>query len=123
MKTNTVLAARWRTGSKNNPPRRIRRPHELRANQLRLWFSTLAYLLLAVLREHGLQGTELATARCDTVRLKLLKIGAVATVTFRKVWLRLSSACPFQTLFEQVLSNLRAWRSAESLTWELISTG
>ena len=95
----------------------------LRANQLRLWFSTLAYLLLAVLREHGLQGTELATARCDTVRLKLLKIGAVVTVTFRKVWLRLSSACPFQTLFEQVLSNLRAWRSAESLTWEMLSTG
>ena len=80
----------------------------MRANQLRLWFSTLAYLVLAVLREHGLQGTELATARCDTVRLKLLKIGAVVTVTFRKIWLRLSSACPYQTLFARVLANLRA---------------
>ncbi len=82
-----------------------------------MWFSTLAYLVLAVLREHGLKGTELATARCDTVRTKLLKIGAVVTVTFRKVWLRLSSACPFQALFEQVLANLRAWRSTESLAW------
>lgn len=94
----------------------------MRANQLRLWFSTLAYLVLAVLREHGLKETELATARCDTVRLKLLKIGAVVTVTFRKVWLRLSSACPFQTLFERVLANLRAWRTAHALTWD-VSTG
>lgn len=94
----------------------------LRANQLRLWFSTLAYLLLAVLREHGLKDTELATARCDTLRTKLLKIGAVVTVTFRKIWLRLSSACPYQTLFERVLANLRAWRKPQALTWE-VSTG
>lgn len=94
----------------------------MRANQLRLWFSTLAYLVLAVLREHGLQGTELATARCDTLRTKLLKIGAVVTVTFRKIWLRLSSACPYQTLFERVLANLRAWRTPHALTWD-VSTG
>jgi hypothetical protein len=94
----------------------------MRANQLRLWFSTLAYLVLAVLREHGLAGTELATARCDTLRIKLLKIGAVVTVTFRKVWLRLSSAYPYQTLFERVLANLRAWRTAHALTWA-VSTG
>lgn len=91
----------------------------LRANQLRLWFSTLAYLVLAVLREQGLKGTELATARCDTLRTKLLKIGAVVTVTWRKIWLRLSSACPFQTLFEQALANLREWRSPQSLAWEV----
>ena len=59
---------------------------------------------MAVLREHGLAETELATARCDAVRFKLLKIGVVVTVTFRKIWLRLSSACPFQTLFERVLA-------------------
>lgn len=94
----------------------------MRANQLRLWFSTLAYLVLAVLREHGLPGTELATARCDTVRLKLLKIGAVVTVTFRKIWLRLSTACPYQTLFERVLANLRAWRTPHGLSWD-VSTG
>jgi hypothetical protein len=94
----------------------------LRANQLRLWFSTLAYLVLAVLREHGLKGTELATARCDTLRTKLLKIGAVVTVTFRKVWLRLSSACPFQTLLARVLANLRDWRSPQSLAWEVNMT-
>ena len=94
----------------------------LRANQLRLWFSTLAYLVLAVLREHGLKETELATARCDTLRTKLLKIGAVVTVTFRKVWLRLSSAHPFQTLFTRVLANLRNWRSPQSLAWEVNMT-
>jgi hypothetical protein len=94
----------------------------LRANQLRLWFSTLAYLVMAVLREHGLKETELATARCDTLRTKLLKIGAVVTVTFRKVWLRLSSACPFQTLFARVLANLREWRRPQSLAWEVNTT-
>ena len=94
----------------------------MRANQLRLWFSTLAYLVLAVLREHGLKGTELATARCDTLRTKLLKIGAVVTVTFRKIWLRLSSACPYQTLFERVLANLREWRTPLGLSWDVATS-
>lgn len=88
-------------------------------SQLRLWFSTLAYLLMAVLREQGLKGTELGTARCNTLRTKLLKIGAVVTVTFRKVWLRMSSACPYQTLFDRVLTNLRNWRNPQSLAWEV----
>jgi len=81
----------------------------LRANQLRLWLSTLAYVILHVLREHGLKETKLATARCDTVRLKLLKIGAAVTITVRKVWVQLSSACPSRELFIQVCRNLRAW--------------
>ncbi len=66
----------------------------LRANPLRLWFSTLAYAVLHVLRERGLKGTPLATARCDTIRTKLLKIGAAVTVTVHQVWVRLASACP-----------------------------
>jgi hypothetical protein len=78
----------------------------MRANQLRLWFSSLAYTLLAALRQHGLAGTELESARCDTIRLKLLKIGAQVRVTVRKIWLSLSEAYPYRTIFEQVMSNL-----------------
>jgi len=83
--------------------------HTLRANQLRLWFSTLAYVLLNVLRERGLQGTQLATARCDTIRTKLLKIGAAVTVTVRKVWVQLASGCPYQPVFARVWKNLCNW--------------
>lgn len=81
----------------------------LRANQLRLWFSTLAYVLLHVLRERGLKGTQLASARCDTIRTKLLKIGAAVSVTVRKVWVRLASACPYRRVFLHAFQNLRAW--------------
>ena len=81
----------------------------LRANQLRLWFSTLAYVVLHVLRERGLKGTQLATARCDTIRTKLLKIGAAITVTVRKVWVQLASACPYRQVFARVWQNLRDW--------------
>ncbi len=79
----------------------------LRANPLRLWFSTLAYVVLHVLRERGWQGTQLATARCDTIRTKLLKIGAAVTVTVRKVWVRLASACPDRKVFARVWHNLQ----------------
>jgi hypothetical protein len=96
--------------------------HTLRANQLRLWFSTLAYVILHVLRERGLKETKLADARCDTIRVKLLKIGAAVTVTVRKVWVHWSSACPYRELFVRVRQNLRDWaaklasRSTPSLT-------
>jgi len=81
--------------------------HTMRANQLRLWLSSAAYVLLAALRKHGLAGTELARARCDTIRLKLLKIGAVVRVTVRRVWVSLSGSYPYQELFRQVLDQLR----------------
>jgi len=83
--------------------------HTMRANQLRLWLSSAAYVLLAALREHGLAKTEMAHARCDTIRLKLLKIGAVVRVTVRRVWVSLSGSYPYQELFRQVLNNLRQW--------------
>lgn len=81
----------------------------MRANQLRLWLSTLAYVVLHVLRERGLKGTQLENARCDTIRTKVLKIGAAITMTVRKIWVRFASACPFQTIFASALENLRAW--------------
>lgn len=85
--------------------------HSMRANQLRLWFASAAYVLLAALRQYGLKGTSLQQARCDTIRLKLLKIGAVVRVTVRRVWFALAESCPYQVLFAQVFANLNQWRS------------
>lgn len=76
------------------------------ANQLRLWFSTTAYLLLHLVRVWGLKGTALARAQCQTIRLKLLKIGAHVRVTTRRIWVSLSSAYPSPELFAQVCRQL-----------------
>ena len=78
----------------------------MRANQLRLWFSSIAYTTLVALRRQGLAGTELESARCDTIRLKLLKIGAQVQVTVRKIWLSLSEAYPYRRIFEQAMANI-----------------
>ena len=79
----------------------------LRANQLRLYYSSVAYVLLAALRRLGLAGTALARAQCTTIRLTLLKIGARIRITVRKVWLALASGCPHAALFAQVHATLR----------------
>lgn len=86
--------------------------HTLRANQLRLAFSTVAYVVLRALREFGLADTPLATAQADTIRVRLLKIGAVIRVTVRKVWIALSESYPWQDLFATVYARLSAWRAA-----------
>ena len=78
----------------------------MRANQLRLWFSSVAYTLMQALRRLGLKGTKLAKAQCGTIRLKLLKIGARIRVTVRKVWVSFSESYPYQQLFRQVYGNL-----------------
>jgi hypothetical protein len=87
----------------------------MRANQLRLALSTVAYIVLRSLREFGLQETPLARAQVDTIRWKLLKIGAVVRVTVRKVWIALSEAYPWQDVFAQVYRHLTAWRPAATL--------
>jgi hypothetical protein len=79
----------------------------LRSNQLRLWFSTLAYLLMNQLRRVGLKGTELARATCGTMRLRLFKIGALVRVSVRRVWVSLSSSWPLRQLFSLVAARLR----------------
>lgn len=76
------------------------------ANQFRLLLSSLAYLLLEAIRRLGLKGTELARAQCGTIRLKLLKIGAVIRRNSRRVYFHLSSACPYQVLFFRVARRL-----------------
>jgi hypothetical protein len=79
---------------------------QMRSNQLRLYFSTFAYLLLQGLRRLGLKDTEMAQAQCQTIRLRLLKIGAQIRVTVRKVWVSLAGGYPFVNLFAQVYANL-----------------
>ena len=76
------------------------------ANQFRLMLSGLAYLLLEAIRRLGLKGTELAQAQCGTIRLKLLKIGAVIRRNSRRVYFHLSSACPYRGLFFRVAHRL-----------------
>ena len=80
----------------------------LRSNQLRLYFSSMAYMLLEMLRHLGLKGTELAKAQCATIRLKLLKIGGLLRFTVRKVWVSLASGYPSVTLFQHVHETLQA---------------
>jgi hypothetical protein len=76
------------------------------SNQLRLYFSSIAYVLLQTLRRTALAGTELEKAQCGTIRKKLLKIGAQVRVTVRKVWVSLSSGYPHAALFTRVLAYL-----------------
>ena len=80
----------------------------LRSNQIRLYFSSVAYLLMQALRRLGLQGTEMAKAQCTTLRLKLLKIGALIRITVRKVWVSMASGYPYAERFGQVYARLQA---------------
>jgi hypothetical protein len=79
----------------------------MRANQLRLYLSVMAYLLVCGLRRLGLRATHLAHAQVGTIRLRLLKIGAQIRLTVRKVWVQMSSSFPLQALFSQALQQLR----------------
>ena len=78
----------------------------MRANELRLWFASIGYTLMNALRRLGLANTKMARARCDTIRSKLLKIGARLRVTFRKVWVSMTESCPYQHVFRQVYDTL-----------------
>lgn len=79
----------------------------MRANQMRLYLSAMAYVLVSGLRRLGLKATELAEAQVSTIRTKLLKIGAQIRVTVRKVWVSMASSYPWQDLYRQVWANLR----------------
>jgi hypothetical protein len=67
------------------------------ANQLRLWFASFGYVLIEALRRIGLRFTQFANATCNTIRLKLLKIGAQVRRSVRRIKVAMASACPFQT--------------------------
>jgi len=81
----------------------------LRSNQIRLYFSSIAYLLMEALRQLGLKGTELAQAQATTIRLKVLKIGALIRVTVRKVWIALAGGYPYAELWARI------WRQLQQL--------
>ena len=71
----------------------------MRANQLRLWFASMAYVLVDSLRRLALQTTEFANATCGTIRCKLLKIGALITISVRRIKLAMASGCPYKPIF------------------------
>ncbi len=79
----------------------------MRGNQVRLYFSSIAYIVMQDLRRLALKGTELETAQCTSIRLKLLKIGAQVQVTVRKVWIRMAASYPYAEVFRQALHNLQ----------------
>ena len=80
----------------------------MRANQLRLWLSSMAYVLLCALRRIGLQQTRFAKASCGSIRLALLKIGALVTTSVRRIKFAMASGCPFQNDFRQAHALLTA---------------
>jgi hypothetical protein len=80
----------------------------MRANQLRLYLSSAAYILMHALRRLGLKNTDLAHAQCQTIRLKLLKIGAQVRVTVRNIWVSLAGGYPYVDIFAAVVGNLQA---------------
>jgi hypothetical protein len=82
----------------------------MKANQLRLWFASMAYVLICALRRIGLKHTQLAAATCGTIRLRLLKIGALVRVSCRRIKVAMASACPYQA--EYALAHLRLSRAA-----------
>ena len=68
----------------------------MRANQMRLWFASTAYVPICALRRIGLAHTQFAAATCATIRLRLLKIGALVRVSVRRVSIAMASGCPWQ---------------------------
>jgi hypothetical protein len=80
----------------------------MRANQIRLWLSSVAYCLMNDLRELGLRGTRMAKAQCGTIRTRLLKIGAVVSISVRRVLVSMARSCPLQEVFSRAFVNLRA---------------
>jgi Transposase DDE domain group 1 len=79
-----------------------------RANQLRLWFASMAYVLVETLRRVALAGSDLAQATCVTIRRKLFKIGAIVTISVRRVKLAMASGCPYKAIFAQAHRALAA---------------
>jgi hypothetical protein len=79
----------------------------MRANQLRLWFTSFAYVLIEALRRIGLRHTQFATATCGTIRLKLLKIGAQVRISVRRIKVAMASACPYQDEYHLAYLYLR----------------
>ncbi len=83
--------------------------HTMRANQLRLLFSSLAYVLVSAVRRIGLKDTGMAKATCGSIRLKLFKIGAQVKMSVRRFLISMASACPYKEVFAQAFRNIQAY--------------
>jgi len=86
--------------------------HHLASNQLRLWLSAFAYMLVERVRTLGCCGTELARATAGSIRLKLFKVAAQVKVSVRRVYVQLSTAYPLQELFRRCQARLSQWAMA-----------
>ena len=84
----------------------------MRANQLRLWLASFAYILLCAVRRIGLHDTSLANASCGTIRLKLLKIGALVRISVRRIKIAMASGCPAAEVWGGAAVRLNAAVSA-----------
>ena len=84
----------------------------MRANQLRLWFASMAYVLICALRRIGLAHTQFARASCGTIRLKLLKIGALVRASVRRIKLAMPTAFPYQAEYRAAHAALSAAATA-----------
>jgi hypothetical protein len=73
--------------------------HTFAGNQLRLWFSSIAYVLMNALRSKCLAKTELQNSQVGTIRTKLLKLGALITVSTRRILIAITSYCPYKHIF------------------------
>ena len=83
---------------------------DMRANQIRLYLSSIAYVLLSAMRRIGLAETSFERAQCSTIRLKLLKIGALVRITVRKIWISFSQSYPYREQFLKILAKIRDWQ-------------
>lgn len=87
----------------------------MRANQLRLWFSTLAYTFMHILRHEGLKGSGLEKIQCETMRTRLLKIGAHIKISVRRVFISISEGFGLKKVFLQIVTNLKMRHEQEEL--------
>jgi len=83
--------------------------HTMRANQLRLWFASLVYVLVSAIRRIALKDTRMSQATCGSIRLKLFKIGARVRISVRRFVVHLASACPYRDVFTQALQSIQSY--------------
>lgn len=79
----------------------------MRTNQLRLWFSSVAYVLMNVFRKIGLKETSMERAQCHTIQEKLMKIGAQVKISVRRVYLMMANGCPYKEIILGAYSNIQ----------------
>jgi hypothetical protein len=106
------LGACPRAGQRSDPWAGRTSAHALRANQLRLWFAAMAYVLIGALRRIGLAHTQFARASCGIIRLKLLKIGALVRITVRRIKLAMPSGFPYHAEYRAAHAALTAAATA-----------